>query len=166
MASSRDEVANLVSCYAETIDSGDFDGIAKMFANGSVECFVDGASNGGLNSGAEAVVRWYRASMSLYDGSPRTRHVITNLIVEVSGDDRAAEARSYFMVLQCLPDFPLQIIAAGRYHDSFSKQDGNWRFSSKDIHADFIGDISRHYPPLAGAIGGIPAGKTPPMPSW
>ena len=86
--------------------------------------------------------------MSLYDGRPRTRHVITNLIIEVAPADRSARARSYFTVMQCLPDFPLQIIAAGRYHDFFEKADTGWRFVGKHIHADYMGDLSRHYPPL------------------
>ena len=84
----------------------------------------------------------------MHDGSPRTRHVITNSIIEIGQDERSAEARTYFTVLQCLPDFPLQMVAAGRYHDRFEVADGEWRFVEKFIHADFTGDISRHYLPL------------------
>ena len=161
MASSRDEVANLVSYYTENLDFGNFEGLGKLFNNAYVECFVDGVSNGGRNEGPEEIIPWYRSSMSLYEGNPRTRHVITNLIVEVALDDKTAQARSYFTVMQCLPDFPLQIIAAGRYHDFFEKVEGAWRFAGKQIHADYIGDISRHYPPLAGTVGYKPTSEIP-----
>jgi hypothetical protein len=156
MSSARDTIANLVSYYAEIIDTGNFDHLGRLFDHAYVECFVDGQSNGGRNFADHEIISWYRSSMCLYEGNPRTRHVITNLIIEVVDEQATAEARSYFTVMQCLPDFPLQIIAAGRYHDRFEKADDNWRFTSKDIHADYIGDISRHYPPLRGSTSNEP----------
>ena len=53
------------------------------------------------------------------DGTPRTKHVTTNLIVEVDDDAGTATGRSYFTVLQAVPGLPLQPIVAGRYHDRF-----------------------------------------------
>jgi hypothetical protein len=53
-------------------------------------------------------------------------------------------ARSYFTVFQALPDFPLQPIIAGRYHDAFERVDGTWRFADRLILSDLIGDLSRH----------------------
>ena len=150
MATARDQVSNLISRYAEILDSGDFDGVGRLFANGAVEVFNEGVSNGGRKTGTDQIVSWYRSAVSTYGGSPRTRHVITNLIIEIGPEELGAEARSYFTVLQCLPEFPLQIVAAGRYHDRLEKVDGAWRFAEKLIHADFTGDISRHYLPLKG----------------
>ena len=92
-------------------------------------------------------MEWYRASVAVENGQTGTRHVLTNLIIDVAEDGATAAARSYFTVLQCRRDFPLQIVAAGRYHDRFRKVDGEWRFAEKILHGDFIGDISRHYPP-------------------
>src|SRR4029077_4197054 len=92
--------------------------------------------------GTAAVRRLYDAII-LYDGSPCTRHVVTNLVVELRGADRAG-ARSYFTVFQGRPDFPLQPIIVGRYHDAFARVDGAWRFADSVILSDLIGDLSRH----------------------
>jgi len=47
-------------------------------------------------------------------GLPRTRHLTTNLTVEVDEEAGAAVARSYVTVLQALPDFAPQPIFTGR----------------------------------------------------
>lgn len=149
MATDFEKIVNLAHFYAEQVDTANFEAIGKLFANGATECFLEGAPNGGRCVGSEAVVRWYQASVAVRDGSPGTRHVITNLIIDVAQDGLTATARSYFTVLQCLADFPLQIVAAGRYHDRFRKIDGEWWFEEKVLYGDYVADISRHYPPAA-----------------
>ena len=154
MLTETEKVRNLVYTYTEKVDSADFAAIGELFADGAVECFLNGVSNGGRCCGSEEVIRWYKASLAVHEGGPQTHHVITNLIVEMNSDEMTAATRSYFMVLQCLPDFHLQIIAAGRYHDRFKKVNGIWRFVEKSIHGDFLGDVTRHYPPLLKSPGG------------
>ena len=78
----------------------------------------------------------------LYDGLPGTRHVMSDVVVDVDGD--AATSRCSFIVFQARPDFPLQAVLVGRYHDSFERADGAWRFRTRTIHADLLGDLSRH----------------------
>jgi ketosteroid isomerase-like protein len=46
-------------------------------------------------------------------------------------------------VLQALPGFPLQPVAVGRYHDTFERRDGQWRFTQRRVHVDLAGDVSR-----------------------
>jgi len=136
--SDAEAINALIMTYAERIDAGNLDGVAALFAHATwrvparTEPF----------SGSAAVRRVYDAVI-LYDGSPCTRHVVTNLVVELRGADRAV-ARSYFTVFQALPDFPLQPIIAGRYHDAFERVDGTWRFADRLILSDLIGDLSRH----------------------
>ena len=138
MQSDVEAISTLIMTYAERIDAGDLDGVAALFAHAtwrvpqSPEPF----------SGSAAVRRVYDAVI-LYDGRPCTRHVVTNLGVELRGADRAV-ARSYFTVFQALPDFPLQPIIAGRYHDAFERVNGAWRFADRVILSDLIGDLSRH----------------------
>jgi 3-phenylpropionate/cinnamic acid dioxygenase small subunit len=131
-------ISALIMTYAERIDAGDLDGVAALFAHATwrvpfrAEPF----------SGSAAVRRVYDAVI-LYDGRPSTRHVVTNVVVELRDADRAV-ARSYFTVFQALPDFPLQPIIAGRYHDAFERVNGAWRFADRLILSDLIGDLSRH----------------------
>ena len=78
------------------------------------------------------------------DGTPGTKHVTTNLILEFDEDGVGATARSYFTVLQAVPGLPLQPIVAGRYRDRFERGDGVWRFSERRYLIDLVGDVSHH----------------------
>ncbi len=78
------------------------------------------------------------------DGTPRTKHVTTNLIVEVDEGSGTATCRSYFTVLQQAPALPLQPVIAGRYHDRFLREDGEWHFAERRFLIDLVGDLSQH----------------------
>ena len=72
-------------------------------------------------------------------------HVIANPIIEVDETAGTATCRSYYTVLQATDSLPLQVIAAGRYHDNFERADGKWRFSYRDYTLfDLAGDLSDH----------------------
>jgi 3-phenylpropionate/cinnamic acid dioxygenase small subunit len=94
--------------------------------------------------GTEEVRRGYGGVILYEDGTPRTKHVISNLVVDVDDGSTHASARSYFTVLQATDGVPLQPIIAGRYEDQFEKVDGTWRFSERIIHPDLHGDLSKH----------------------
>ena len=83
-------------------------------------------------------------AVHIYDRVPATKHVITNVAVEVDDDGRTASARSYFTVFQARPELPLQPILAGRWHDRFKREDGRWRFADRLIHTDLVGDLRFH----------------------
>jgi len=139
MTDASQSITALVHLYAERLDAGDLDGVAALFADATY-----GAADGPVRRGSAAVLAAIRDVLVLYDGVPRTKHVITNLTVEVDGRAATAIARSYFTVLQAAPTFPLQPILAGRYHDRFRCVDGAWRFSERRIHLDLAGDLSHH----------------------
>lgn len=142
-------ICNLAYRYPELLDAGDHTRLGMLFQQGEVRCFAGELSAGDPAVGAQAVTQQYDTQVQLHDGQPRTRHVITNLIVEIDDDGRTAKGRSYFQVVQEAPGLPLQIIASGRYHDSFEKRDGDWYFVQKIINADYFGDVSRHARALA-----------------
>src|SRR5437867_1035434 len=139
--SDSEAITALVMAYAERLDAGDLDGVAALFAHAT---WRSPAPAEPLR-GAEAVRRAYDVVL-LYDGIPCTRHVVTNVVVALEGPDRAA-ARSCFTVFQARPDFPLQPILCGRYHDAFARADGAWRFADRLILPDLAGDLSRHLRP-------------------
>lgn len=131
---------NLVVSYASLVDAGDFDGVGALFADGA---FV---GSGGELRGAAAVTRMLRDTVIVYeDGTPRTKHVTTNIALEVSGD--TASGRAYFTVLQAAPGLPLQTIAAGRYADSFTRAAGGWRFTERRATVDLVGNVGHHLRP-------------------
>lgn len=117
------------------MDAADWDGVGELFANGAL-CTEDGTE---LARGRGAVAAFYRNGTRLYDGSPRTKHLVLNTVVERL-DDGSALVRSSFLVLQALDDFPLQPIITGRYVDRM-RDDG---FLERRFVVDLVGDLSRH----------------------
>lgn len=133
-------IENLVYAYAERIDAGDLDGVAHLFRHGRIR-----ADDTTTFEGAEAVRGLYASATRLYDdGTPRTRHVTTNVAVVVDPGSQTATARSYYTVLQQTDELPLQVIIAGRYHDSFHRVDGEWCFDTRRMLVDLTGDLSHH----------------------
>ena len=128
----------LIHRYAELIDLGDLDAVAALFTHGT----WSSPGRGAPLRGAEQVRHAYDGVI-LYDGIPSTKHVISNVTIEIA-DGTTATARSYFTVLQGRPDFPLQPVIAGRYHDQFERADDAWRFADRQIIPDLIGDLSHH----------------------
>ena len=138
------EIENLVHTYAERIDNGDLEGVADLFSHGRIAVSPD-ASPGQDIVGRDRVLALYRASTRIYDdGSPHTKHVTTNSIIEVEDGAAVALARSYYTVFQQIDDFPLQPIISGRYRDTFQCIDGRWWFDTRVIIVDLVGDLSRH----------------------
>lgn len=134
-------IENLIYTYAELIDAGQLEAVAELFR----EAEVHAPEVGGKPSvGFDAVLHTYRAATRIYPdtGTPKTRHLTTNVIVEVEGEQ--ARARSCYTVLQATDELPLQAIIAGRYHDEFKKVDGQWRFSKRNMFVDMLGDCSAH----------------------
>jgi 3-phenylpropionate/cinnamic acid dioxygenase small subunit len=142
MLTSEDEreIVNLLFRYAEAVDNGRFDEVSALFA--SAEVFMGGPDLPSM-PGSQVGPTMEKVVM-LYDGVPNTKHVVTNVIVEA--DDREqASTRSYFTVSQCVPgQFPLQVVASGRYHDRFARTVEGWRFVERIIHFDHRGDTSFH----------------------
>ena len=143
MSESRDAISKLILTYAERVDLGDFEGVGELFEHSTYRSalgdeVVSYTGSDAVQSTMEHMVRRYD------DGTPRTKHVTTNLIIEVDDGAGAATAKSYFTVLQQVGDHPLQVIIAGRYHDRFERVGGEWQFADRLIYSDLIGDLSQH----------------------
>jgi 3-phenylpropionate/cinnamic acid dioxygenase small subunit len=96
-------------------------------------------------SGRDAIEKMLRDNVIVYDDrTPRTKHITTNLAIEVDEEGGTAMSRSYFTALQALPDLALQPIVSGRYYDRFERRNGQWRFVERRVRTDLVGDVSRH----------------------
>lgn len=134
----------LLYTYAERIDAGDFAGVADLFAHGRIQAAPDAPPERTF-AGRERVLALYRGSVRLHaDGTPRTRHVTSNAIVELDGSGERASARSVYTVFQQVEDAPLQPIVCGRYHDTFQRIEGAWWFDTRTMFVDLVGDLGRH----------------------
>ncbi len=144
MADSAREVENLLYTYAERLDDGDLDGVADLFLHGRIHGVPDGPPET-VFEGRDRVRSMYEMSTRLYDdGSPKTKHVITNAQVSVNEQAGTATSRAYFTVLQSTDALPLQPIITGRYRDSFHRLDGTWWFDTRVMVVEHLGDLSHH----------------------
>jgi hypothetical protein len=138
-------VANLMALYTERIDAGDFEGVAQLFDRAGV------GVGDSLLRGRDAIRDLYTATTRRYpDGTPGTKHVISNLHLEIDDEAGTASARSYWTVLQAVPGLPLQPILAGRYDDRFARDDKGWDFTERQYLIDLVGDVTHHM------LGGLP----------
>src|SRR2546421_7823275 len=95
-------IESLIATYADLVDGGDFAAVGLLLADAT---FTGGA---GSVSGGDAIEKMLRDNVIVYDdGTPRTKHVTTNLAIDVDEDAGTAVSRSYFTVLQALPDLAL-----------------------------------------------------------
>ena len=140
MASDQDAIATLIYTYAECLDAGDLEGVAALFARATLRSNLRPEVRRGTGEALET----FRNSVALYDGIPCTKHVTTNVIIEVDTHHSTAAARSYFTVLQSRPELPLQVVIAGRYHDQFGHSEGLWHFTERMIYVDLVGDLRFH----------------------
>jgi ketosteroid isomerase-like protein len=135
-------ITKLIYTYAERIDAGDFDGVAEILAHATLtfEGFGEGVE------GRDAIAALYSRTTRRYeDGTPRTKHVMTNVMVDVADDGDAASSRSYFTVLQAVPgELTLQPVIAGRYRHTYVRIDGHWRVTAMHITIDLVGDLGHH----------------------
>ncbi len=140
MPDARTEIEALLFGYAERLDAGDLDGVGELFEHARY-----GSGEGELPLSGAEVAEINKHLVILYeDGTPRTRHVTTNLILDIDEAAGTAASRSTFTVFQQAPGAGLEAIVAGRYHDRFERAGGAWRFSERRIFVDLVGDLSRH----------------------
>jgi 3-phenylpropionate/cinnamic acid dioxygenase small subunit len=141
--SSEREIENLLAEYAELVDSGDFEQLGALLGS----CVFILHDRPPVR-GAAAVVRLAREALVVHDdGTPRTKHVTTNIHLEIDEDAGVASSRSYYTVLQAVAGFPLQPVAAGRYEDRFERGTDRWRFARRRVTIDLVGDVSHHARP-------------------
>ncbi len=117
-------IHTLIVTYAELVDSGRFLEAAAMFEHATYrrERVADGGSQFEVHSGTDEVHDYMCLTRRYEDGTPRTRHVNTNVNIAISGD--TATSRNYVTVFQATPTLPLQPVASGCYVDAFERVDG------------------------------------------
>ncbi len=150
-AEARYQIEKEIYAYTYALDGGDLDALGRLFEHAVM--LVDGTN--AAYHGADAVKQtnidfnlFYdvegKAGPYRPDTTPRTRHVTTNLIIDVAEDGSSATARSSVVVFQFAPDAPLRPILAAGYQDRFEPIDGRWRFVERVHLLTHIEDVSLH----------------------
>jgi ketosteroid isomerase-like protein len=141
MADAHEQIRNLLGIYCERMDAGDFARLAELFADARL---ADEHGTVFATGSAEVRAMW-DAQTVLYDGSPRTRHITANPVIDVDEAEGTARVTSSYVVFQGVDGFPLQPIVSGRYADTFARDgDGRWRWAERRYAIDHAGDLSHH----------------------
>jgi len=137
----RPAIAECIYRYAELVDRGDFAGVGELLSAAVVTFEGDDR----VYRGEDRIRRLYERSTQRYpDGTPMTKHVVTNVIV-AEAEDRTAESRSYFTVFQAVRgELALQPVIAGRYRHRFEYSNTQWRISSFHVVVDLLGELGSH----------------------
>jgi 3-phenylpropionate/cinnamic acid dioxygenase small subunit len=144
----REEITELIYRYAELLDAGDFDGVGELLGRASF-----GGPDTPAVSGAESIAALFATATRRFPdtgsgrhradpGTPKTRHLVLNPIVEIDGD--TATARSTFCVVQATERIALAPIVVGRYYDSFARDRDGWYFTERIADVEMVGDVSDH----------------------
>src|SRR5256885_6848085 len=93
-------ITTLLYRYAEYMDAADFDALAALFADATL-------TNEGVAAeirGGDAISALYRRTNRVHDdGTLRTRHLTSNVILDIDEEAHTAAARSAFVVFQQTP---------------------------------------------------------------
>ncbi|OBC02196.1 nuclear transport factor 2 family protein [Mycobacterium sp. 852002-40037_SCH5390672] len=144
MTDSATEITNLIYTYAQLLDRGDLDAVARLFEHGRI-CGVEDGPPETVFAGSARVREMYEMATRIYDdGTPKTKHNTTNVQLYIDEAAGTARSASYYCVTQATDDLPLQVIVTGHYKDTFHRVDGAWCFDSRTMFVDQVGDVSRH----------------------
>ena len=116
----RHVVENLLSQYAEFADERDADGVSRLFS-GAVVRFA-GTS---LATPAEISEHYAR----IFAAGPRSRHLLSNIIVDAAGDTASARCRYSRWAIE--PE--AKLLALGDYRATFDCAGESWSFTSFEV---------------------------------
>ena len=130
---SEKEILHLMNEYCFAIDSGDLATFGRLFAH--AQWIAEGKKPGKESAN----------NLIIYaDGTPRTKHMMSNVDLEIDENNGRAVGHCYVTVWQQTDSSPLQAIFAGDYFDEFERVEGKWRFSKRELRHSLIGDMSAH----------------------
>ncbi len=129
----------MIYTYCHRLYGADLAGAATLFEQARWQLSPDVVCQGAAEHlAALDVIRVYGDRLG-------TRHVVSNLIIDIAEDGATAQSVSYVDSIQVTEDFPLQLIFQGRYLDTFVLDEGSWRFHKRIVDADGVGDMRAHH---------------------
>ncbi len=140
----QNAINSLLVAYATALDEGRIEDCAELFAQ--AEFTIETVAT---VQGAKGVMDLFSGIILYEDGTPRTKHVVTNTDIIIGKDTHTATAKSYLTVFQQVDGAPLQPIFSGAYNDQFQQTDGTWHFKKRTVSDPLFGDMSKHllHPP-------------------
>jgi hypothetical protein len=123
----RQALAELVACYSRAIDRRDFALLHSLYLPEAIH------DHGGLfRGGRDAFVAWLSTAMQ----GGATHHLVGNTLFAIDGD--RAEGEVYTINFHVIGRAESRdYIASGRYLDTYRRENGRWRFASRQRLLDW-----------------------------
>ncbi len=152
----KEAIANVLIAYGRALDSRDFKTYASLFSR-------DGSWSGGhgkVTGGPEAIYDFMTSRIGGGRGNAAARpigfgptyHIMSSFEISVSGETATASSRWAFVSAARGPG----IQVAGRYEDTFVRENGVWKIRSRQAFNDLTAPAAS-----AGAAGAAPRGEAP-----
>lgn len=109
------EITRLIYTYCQRLDAADFEATAE-FLEHAIWHFSPETSL----HGRDEKRGWLRDNLQVHSDGLGTRHMVTNVLVDVADDGQTASAVSYVHLTQVTEGFPLQLLSQARYDDRFA----------------------------------------------
>ena len=120
----KEEIQNLLLDYGRHLDNRDFAAYSSLFAK-------DGEWVGGFGTasgGPAGIKAFMEKSMGTAPNRAKNYHLLSNFVINVTGDSATAWSRWAFVV----PGERGAVISqAGRYDDTLVREEGHWRFKRR-----------------------------------
>jgi 3-phenylpropionate/cinnamic acid dioxygenase small subunit len=132
----RLEIEDVLTRYAWSIDTGEFDGLDKVFTS---DAFVDYTSAGGIKGNYPEIKEWLSTVLPHF---PAYQHFVTNKDIRIDGDTATSRAGFYNPMAQAKEGGLSFFFVGGEYHDKLVRTPEGWRIKErieKTVWAD--GDV-------------------------
>jgi len=129
------DMERIIHDYADAIDEGDFDTIARLFASGCLVLHERGEAAPIVLDGADAIVAFLTGVAKITSGPALTRHLVSNIKTDVDGDH--ATALATFVVFHLSAGQSGQPATVGRYRWSFGRSGDGWSIRKLEIFAEY-----------------------------
>jgi hypothetical protein len=115
----KEEIANVLLTYGRSLDDRDFATYSSLFA-------ADGEWVGGFGS--------VKGPANMGGNATKNYHLLSNFVINVTGDTATAWSRWAFVQPQQTGG--ATIAQAGRYDDTFVRENGVWKFKKRTASND------------------------------
>jgi len=125
--SARMEIEDLITEYADAIDTNEFDRLDQVF---TADAWIDYSAMGGAVGHYPSVKAFLQQSMPYFKA---TQHLIANYRIQLIGEDRALGKIMCFNPMQLhLGDATSEVFFLGLWYlDEYENTDAGWRISKR-----------------------------------
>ena len=125
----KEEIQNVLLEYGRALDARDFAAYSSLFAS-------DGEWVGGFGSvkGPANIKAFMEKNMGTNGNPTHNYHLLSNFVITVAGDTATAWSRWAFVQPQ--QSGGATIAQAGRYDDTFVRENGAWKFKKRTASND------------------------------